>query len=87
MAVAVQEIKDGVAVWIEIGVSIAGRKIYEQTPGLAKDLRVQRVCLAGIDLGLGSPGQWEREHHEVEKLFHYCKVFAVRLSDVRRLLY
>jgi len=68
MAVAVQEIKDGVAVRIEIGVSIAGGEIYVQAPGFAKGLGVKCVRPAGSDLGLRllRLGQQEREHHEVE---------------------
>ena len=52
MSIAIQEIEDGVAAGIEIGVSIAGGEIYMQTPGLAKGLRVECVRLAGMDLGL-----------------------------------
>jgi hypothetical protein len=80
MTVAIQEIKNGVAAGIKIGVPIAGREIYEQAPCFAKGLRIDRVRPAGVDLGVGSPGQEEGEHRETEKLFHCSKVFAVRLS-------
>jgi len=72
MAVAVQEIKDGIAAGIEIGVPIAGGEIYEKAAVLAKGLGVERVCLAGMDLSLHllHLGQREGEHQEAEKLFH-----------------